>query len=132
MEPKIINIKKIVGEGILSIIDKQNNLPFEIKRIFYVYDIPNNTRRGGHAHKVLKQFIWAISGDLEITTISKLGEKNNFILNSPDKGLFIPEMIWSYQLTKSENTIYCVAASAYYDESEYIRNWDEFQKLNET
>ena len=58
MEPKIINIKKIVGEGILSIIDKQNNLPFEIKRIFYVYDIPNNTRRGGHAHKVLKQFIW--------------------------------------------------------------------------
>ena len=132
MEPRIINIKKIVGEGILSIIDKQNNLPFEIKRVFYVYDIPNNTKRGGHAHKFLKQFIWAINGDLEITTISKLGKTNSFILDSPDKGLFIPEMIWSYQITKSENTIYCVAASSYYDESEYIRNWDEFQKLIET
>ena len=130
MEPRIINIKKIVGEGILSVIDKQNNLPFEIKRVFYVYDIPINSRRGGHAHKVLKQFIWALNGCLEIKTITKQGKTKEFLLDSPDKGLFIPEMIWSYQLIKCENTIYCVAASSYYDESEYIRNWDEFQELN--
>ena len=131
MEPRIIKIKKIIGQGTLAVIDKQNNLPFEIKRLFYVYDIPINTRRGGHAHKILKQFIWTISGSLEIKTISKSGRVDNFILDSPDKGLYIPEMIWADQIIHIKNTIYCVAASDYFDESEYIRNRDEFEKLTE-
>ena len=132
MNPEIINIRTITSsEGNLSILDKENKIPFEIKRIFYVYNIPKNTQRGGHAHKKLKQFIWPINGELEIITFTQKCFKQKFSLNSPNKGLFIPELTWSYQLTKSNNTIYCVAASDYYDENEYIRNWENFmQKTN--
>ena len=126
MEPRIIEINTIVGEGQLSIIDSKNNLPFDIKRIFYVYNIPRNTQRGGHAHKILKQFIWAINGRMKIKTFSQSGAEKSFLLDKPNIGLYIPEMIWSSQRTETENTIYCVAASAFYDESEYIREWKEF------
>ena len=129
MNPEIIKISTLKSpEGNLSIIDKKNNIPFEVKRIFYVYDIPQNTQRGGHAHKSLKQFIWVINGQLEIVTFSKNYPKKKFILDSPDIGLYIPELTWSYQLTMSLNTIYCVAASDYYDEKEYIREWEDFIK----
>ncbi len=129
MEPEIIKIRTLKSsEGNLSIIDKKNKIPFEVKRIFYVYDIPQNTQRGGHAHKSLKQFIWVINGQLEIVTFSKNDPKKKFILDTPNKGLYIPELTWSYQITKSVNTIYCVAASDYYDENEYIREWEKFNK----
>ena len=129
IKPKIIEIRTLKSSsGNLSIIDKENGLPFELKRIFYVYDIPKNTQRGGHAHKTLNQFIWVINGQLEITTFSKKGESNKFFLDSPSKGLFIPKLTWSYQITKIDNTIYCVAASDYYDENEYIRKWEDFIK----
>ena len=129
MEPEIIKISTFKSsQGNLSIIDKKNNIPFEVKRIFYIYDIPQNTQRGGHAHKSLKQFIWVINGQLEIITFSKNDMKIKFILDSPNMGLYIPELTWSYQLTRSFNTIYCVAASDYYDENEYIRDWEDFIK----
>ena len=129
MEPEIIKISTFKSsQGNLSIIDKKNNIPFEVKRIFYIYDIPQNTQRGGHAHKSLKQFIWVINGQLEIRTFSKNDMKKKFILDSPNMGLYIPELTWSYQLTRSFNTIYCVAASDYYDENEYIRDWEDFIK----
>ena len=129
MEPEIIKISTFKSsQGNLSIIDKKNNIPFEVKRIFYIYDIPQNTQRGGHAHKSLKQFIWVINGQLEIITFSKNDMKKKFILDSPNMGLYIPELTWSYQLTRSFNTIYCVAASDYYDENEYIRDWEDFIK----
>ena len=129
MEPEIIKISTFKSsQGNLSIIDKKNNIPFEVKRIFYIYDIPQNTQRGGHAHKSLKQFIWVINGQLEIITFSKNDVKKKFVLDSPNIGLYIPELTWSYQLTRSFNTIYCVAASDYYDENEYIRDWEDFIK----
>ena len=129
MRPKIIKISSINSpKGILSIIDKENNLPFEIKRIFYVYNIPKNSKRGDHAHKNLKEFIWAINGEIEVSTISKDNSKAKFILNNPNEGLYIPERTWSYQITNRDNTIYCVACSDYYDEKDYIRNWKDFLK----
>ena len=129
MKPEIIKISTLKSaEGNLSIIDKKNNIPFEVKRIFYVYDIPQNTQRGGHAHKSLKQFIWVINGQLEIVTFSKNDSKKKFVLDTPDIGLYIPELTWSYQITRSLNTIYCVAASDYYDENEYIRELENFNK----
>ncbi len=129
MEPEIIKISTFKSsQGNLSIIDKKNNIPFEVKRIFYIYNIPQNTQRGGHAHKSLEQFIWVINGQLEIITFSKNDVKKKFVLDSPNIGLYIPELTWSYQLTKSFNTIYCVAASDYYDENEYIRDWEDFIK----
>ena len=129
MEPEIIEIRTLKSSsGNLSIIDKVNSIPFELKRIFYVYDIPLNTHRGGHAHKSLNQFIWVMNGLLEIKTFSKEGRNNKFFLDCPNKGLFIPKLTWSYQITRRDNTIYCVAASDYYDENEYIRVWEDFIK----
>ena len=129
MEPEIIKISTFKSsEGNLSIIDKRNNIPFEVKRIFYLYNIPQNTQRGGHAHKSLKQFIWVINGQLEIITFSKNDPQKKFVLDCPDIGLYIPELTWSYQITRSYNTIYCVAASDYYDENEYIRELENFNK----
>mgnify|MGYP002846837271 CR=1 FL=1 len=63
---------------------------------------------------------------MEIKTVSQSGDEKSFLLDKPNIGLYIPEMIWSSQTTETENTIYCVAASAFYDESEYIREWKEF------
>ena len=80
MEPKIIKIKTIKSSnGDISIIDKENNLPFEIKRIFYVHNISQDSERGGHAHKTLEQFIWAINGILEVKAISHSMKKFNYI-----------------------------------------------------
>ena len=129
MKPKLIKINTIKSSnGYLSVIDKENNLPFDVKRIFYIYNIPKSTKRGEHAHKNLKQFIWIIAGRLEIITISQNNEKMIFTLDSPDEGLFIPELTWSYQLTKTENSIYCVAASDYFNKNEYITDWKDFIK----
>ena len=129
MEPKIIKIKTIKSSnGDISIIDKENNLPFEIKRIFYVHNISQDSERGGHAHKTLNQFIWTINGILEVKAISHNMKKFNYVLKSPYEGLFLPPMVWSNQFTRSKNSIYCVAASDYYAEEDYIRNWKEFSK----
>ena len=129
MEPKIIKIKTIKSlNGDISIIDRKNNLPFEIKRIFYVHNIPQDSERGGHAHKTLEQFIWAINGILEVKAISQSMKKFNYVLKSPYEGLYLPPMIWSNQFSRSKNSIYCVAASDYYAEKDYIRDWEKFSK----
>ena len=129
MEPKIIKIKTIKSlNGDISIIDRKNNLPFEIKRIFYVHNIPQDSERGGHAHKTLEQFIWAINGILEVKAISQSMKKFNYLLKSPYEGLYLPPMIWSNQFSRSKNSIYCVAASDYYAEKDYIRDWEKFSK----
>ena len=129
MEPKIIKIKTIKSlNGDISIIDRKNNLPFEIKRIFYVHNIPQDSERGGHAHKTLEQFIWAINGILEVKAISQNMKKFNYLLKSPYEGLYLPPMIWSNQFSRSKNSIYCVAASDYYAEKDYIRDWEKFSK----
>ena len=115
--------------GDLSIIDSSNILPFEMKRIFYIYNNPVGSRRGDHAHKTLKQYIWCLKGEIEVFNISVLGNKSNFILNQPNKGLYLPEKTWSYQINLSEESIYCVAASDFYKDSDYIRNLEDFIKL---
>ena len=127
IEPHLIEIKTFPSQkGILSTIDSKNNLPFEIRRIFSIYNIPINTERGNHAHKKLKQFIWVLNGVLEISTVSNDMKKSIFRLEKSNIGLYIPELTWSSQTTKSDNCIYCVAASDYYDESEYIRDFKDF------
>ena len=132
MIPQIINLKTYSDyNGKLSVVDKYNGLPFEIKRVFYVYDVPKDGERGGHSHRTLKQFIWTINGKIEVFTIDRNGSKNSFILEVPNKGLYIPELTWSHQISLHENSIYCVACSDNYDENEYIRDWDEFHFIIE-
>ena len=129
-EPRIIDAPVFSSNyGDLSVIDKTTGLPFEMKRIFYVYNNPLGSRRGDHAHKKLKEFIWCLTGKIQVFNISLQGAKSSFILDKPDKGLYIPENTWSYQVNLSEGSIYCVLASDVYMEEDYIRKFDEFEKL---
>ena len=129
-EPRVIKMPVFTSDyGDLSVIDHTTGLPFKIKRIFYVYNNPLGSKRGDHAHKKLKEFIWCITGKIQVCTISLLRKKSNFILDKPDKGLYIPEKTWSYQISLSEDSIYCVVASDIYIKKDYIRKFDEFEKL---
>ena len=129
-EPRIIYAPVFPSKyGDLSVIDNTTGLPFSMKRIFYVYNTPVGSRRGDHAHKKLKEFIWCLKGKIQVFNISLRGNKSNFILDKPDKGLYIPEKTWSYQINLSEESIYCVIASDIYIEEDYIRKFKEFEKL---
>jgi hypothetical protein len=104
------------------------DLGFRIKRIYYIYGAPNGIRRGFHAHKNLKQFAWCPFGD--ITFILDDGfSKQEIQLDKPSIGLLIQKGIWRETIWNKENSVLCVAASDYYDESDYIRDYDEFISL---
>jgi hypothetical protein len=126
----IIKIKKIGNkeDGYLSFFESNKDIPFEIKRIYYTYDVPLNTKRGMHAHKELNQILWCPYGVIEI--ILDNGEiKKSFLLDSPEKGLLVGNGIWRDMYWKKEGSVLCVAASDYYTEEDYIRDYDEFLKL---
>ncbi len=129
MEPEILITQVFSSNlGDLSIIDESTILPFPMKRIFYIYNIPLGGKRGNHAHKRCKQLIFCLSGKIEVFNISALGNKSNFILDTPEKGLYIPEKTWSYQINLAQKSIYCVIASDFYDENDYIRDFKNFKE----
>ena len=108
------------------------SIPFNIKRVYYLYDIPSGSTRGGHAHKNLHQLIIAATGSFDV--IINDGEKEKaFNLNSPNRGLYIPNMLWRELVNFSGGSICLVLASMVYDEYDYYRDQKEFKrdKLNE-
>lgn len=128
--PKIIDIPKHVDErGNLSVVDSQTCLPFELKRVFYIYDMPSDTQRGAHAHKKLHQFLWCLSGSVEVSTVNFEGRSERFTLSLPWKGLHIPPLTWAHETSLSAGCVYVVGASSFYDEDDYIREYSEFQDL---
>lgn len=126
----LLKIKKLGNEekGFLSFFESKKDIPFEIKRIYYIYDVPNNIKRGMHAHKKLEQFLWCPYGEIEIILNNGL-KKEIFLLDTPEEGILIGNGIWREMIWKKENSVLCVVASEYYDESDYIRDYDEFIKL---
>lgn len=125
----IIHLPKIYNRA-GSITPVQNNIevPFEIKRLFYLYDIPGGEARGAHAHKTLEQFIIAASGSFDIT-IDDGRNKKTIQLNRPYMGLHIKPLIWDYMSNFSSGAIVLVLASGYYDETDYIRDYQDFIKI---
>ena len=115
--------------GNLSVVDKYSCLPFDLKRLFYVYDIPAGTERGGHAHFKLIQFIWPVSGSLKVNTIDSQGKSRDWELTLPWQGLLLPPMTWASETALSAGTVYLVAASDYYDADDYIRDFRRFSDL---
>lgn len=113
--------------GFLSFFESNKDIPFEIKRIYYTYNVPVNTKRGMHAHKELNQVLWCPYGEIEVI-LDNGREKKNYLLNSPDKALLVGKGIWHEMYWKKENSVLCVAASEYYDENDYIRDYNEFLK----
>lgn len=128
-ECRIIELPKIADpRGNLTFIEQQRHIPFEIKRVYYLYDVPGGESRGGHAHKQLQQFIIAASGSF--TVITHNGDKEErFFLNRSYYGLYIPKMTWRELDNFSSGSVSLVLASEMYDEDDYIRNFDEFMKM---
>ena len=126
---RIIDIPKIVdpkGRGKLSVIEK-DIIPFFIKRVYYLYDVPSDSYRGGHAHKNLIQFMIPLSGSFEVLLDDGINKKK-IMLNKPNKGLLIPQGIWREMDNFSSGAICMVLASENYEESDYFRDYSEFQK----
>ena len=125
----VIELPKISNRaGNISIVEGFKNLPFDIKRVFYLYDIPGGEDRGAHAHKECYQFLIAASGSFEIEMNDGIN-KRTITLNRPYYGLLLPPMIWAYELNFSSGAICLVFASHKYKESDYLRDYNEFINL---
>jgi dTDP-4-dehydrorhamnose 3,5-epimerase-like enzyme len=125
MKIEIIEIPKIENSlGNIAVIEN-DVVPFDIKRVYYLYDIPSSSIRGGHSHKKLQQILIAISGSFDV--VLKDGSSSTTItLNKPDKGLLIKNNTWRELENFSSGAVCLVLASTTYEEDDYIRDFDEF------
>jgi hypothetical protein len=123
---RMIQLPKISDpRGNLTFIESSKHIPFDIRRVYYTYDVPGGTDRGGHAHKQLHQFIIAMSGSFDIT-LHDGREKKRYHLNRSYEGLHICPMIWRDLDNFSSGSVCMVLASKFYEESDYLRDFDEY------
>jgi uncharacterized RmlC-like cupin family protein len=113
--------------GKLAVVEK-NSIPFAIQRVYYLYDIPSDSHRGGHAHKQQQSVIIALSGSFEVVVDDGINKKR-IMLNKPNLGLYIPTEIWREIENFSSGAVCLVLASTEFDESEYIRDYKAFKGL---
>jgi len=132
MHPHYINFSKIGSPnlGYISVAENFENIPFEVQRVYWTYFTPQDVTRGGHAHLALEQVIVAVSGTITFITEDLQGNKTEFVLDSPEKGLYIPKHIWR-DIKFSHNAVLLCLASEKYTEDDYIREYDKFLKLKD-
>lgn len=129
---RIIELPKISNpQGNLTFVESDNQIPFDIKRVYYVYDVPGGAERGGHAHKELHQLIIAMSGSFDIT-LDDGKNKKKFHLSRSYYGLYVCPMIWREMDNFSSNSVLMVLASNKYSEEDYYRDYDEFMRARWT
>lgn len=122
----ILELPKISDpRGNLTFIEANRHIPFEIPRVYYLYDVPGGAERGGHAHKALHEFIIAISGSFDVV-LDDGSHKKRFHLNRSYFGLYICPMIWRELDNFSSGAVCMVLASDFYDESDYLRDYDAY------
>lgn len=125
-DSSILELQKIHFQaGSITPIEGLKNIPFEIARVFYIYDIPGGVSRGAHAHKVCQQILIAASGSFDILVDDGINKKY-LNLNRPYYGLYIPPGIWSSQMNFSSGAICLVLTSHRFEESDYIREYSQF------
>jgi hypothetical protein len=126
--PYIIEFPKI-GDSVLGYISvaEKDNLPFEVKRIYWTYYTPESVERGAHAHYNLQQILLAVSGKIIVNVEMPDGSKQEFILENPHKGLFIPKMTWR-TIKYTHNAVQVCIASMAFEESDYIRTYENYLK----
>ena len=112
--------------GSLIALEENKNIPFEIKRIYYIFDTKKGVVRGKHAHKDLQQIVIAVNGSCKFLLDDGKERIRDIMLNSPQKGLYIGNMIWREMYDFSEDCVLLVIANKYYDEKDYIRDYEEF------
>jgi WxcM-like, C-terminal len=121
--PKIEDVR-----GNLTFIEGINHVPFEIKRVYYLYDVPGGESRGGHAHKELEQFIIAANGSFDVILDDGFNKERHH-LNRSYYGLYIPNMIWRELDNFSSGSVCLVLASEHYEEDDYIREHESFREI---
>lgn len=126
MDAKIVRFQKHGDErGMLVALEEGNEIPFSVKRVYYMYDTASNVRRGYHAHKQLEQILICVHGSCTIH-LDDGCECKEVILDSPEEGLYIANNVWREMYDFSEDAVLMVLASQLYDEDDYIRNYQEF------
>lgn len=130
-EPHIVDIPKICDpRGNLSFIQDGDKLPFEIARVYWIYDVPAGRVRHGHAFRSQSELIVALSGSFDVVTELPGGEKGKFHLARPFEGLFLPPMVWREITGFSTNSVAMVLSSELYDEGDYIRDHNLFMTMS--
>ena len=125
----LINLPKISDpRGNLSFIEGGQHIPFDIKRVYYLYDVPGGSDRGSHAHKILHQFIVAMSGSFDVV-LDDGKKKKRFHLNRSYSGLYVCPMMWRDLDNFSSGAVCMVLASTHYSENDYIRDYAHFLSL---
>jgi len=128
-EPQLIQLPKILDErGNLSVLQSNKEIPFEVKRVYWIYDVPGGEMRGGHAYKNLSEVIIALSGSYDVVLHD--GEKEyRYHLNRSYYGLYVPKMMWRYIENFSTNSLALIVADDFYKPEEYIRDFDAFKEM---
>lgn len=128
--PRLINLPKFLDDrGNLSFFEEDSHLLFRIKRTYWIYDVPGGEHRGGHAFRDTEELIVALSGSFDVVVNDGLKEWR-FALNRSYYGVYIPRMVWRLLENFSTNSLALVVASTYFSESDYIRDFHDFQGLN--
>lgn len=129
---KLLELPKISDpRGNLTFVENSRHVPFDIKRVFFLYDIPTAADRGAHAHKKLEQVIICLSGSFDVA-LDNGREQERIHLNRPWQGLYVPPMVWASEINFDPGSVCLVLASDLYDEADYYRNYDEFlQAVND-
>lgn len=127
MQYTITDIRTIAtnDSGSLSFFEAERDIPFEIKRVYYITNVPENADRGAHAHKALKQLLFCPYGEIMIT-LSDGVSSEKILLNNPSRGILIMEPLWRDMHWNIANSVLCVAASDYYNPDDYIRDYGAF------
>ena len=125
---RLIELPKIADQrGNLTFVEENREIPFQIKRVYYLYDVPGGESRGGHAHKQLQQFIIAANGSFDVV-LDDGSSRERYHLNRSYYGLYIPSMVWRELDNFSSGSVCLVLASEYFDEQDYIRDYGEFER----
>ena len=126
---KLVELPKFTDpRGNLSFVEQNNHIPFEIKRTYWLYDVPGGECRGGHAYRETEEFVIAMSGSFDVT-VDDGKEKKAFHLNRSYYGLYIPKGLWREMENFSTNSLALEFASTPYNPDDYVRDYDEFLKL---
>ena len=127
--PELISIDTIAEPlGNLSFLESNRSVPFEIQRVYFITSNPPHARRGGHAHKEIKELVIAVRGAFTIELENQQGDTFSFRLDSPQQGLLVPPLCWRILKDYLEDSACLVLASGVYDENEYLRDHDAFLK----
>ncbi|MEE1207373.1 MAG: FdtA/QdtA family cupin domain-containing protein [Muribaculaceae bacterium] len=130
-KPQIISLPKIADpRGNLSVVESGKEVPFSIERVFYLYDVPADSERGGHAHHQAWQLMIAVAGSFDVV-LDNGAEQRRYTLNRPYQGLLIPPGFWRTMDNFSSGSVCMVITNIHYSEDDYIRDYAEFKQLAE-